>query len=726
MAMSRSTASEVLDMTQVSSPEDPVLALESRVRARAYVAIASLLLLPTLARAQVQAPSLVEGELPTEEPKARSARSGEAVPEPSLPPEPLPPQVAAPSPKDAGPATPPGAVPGVSISPAELRRLQRPIEPVGISPARIDELWQARRKAVREQDAAASRAAAQSMRDAMRELGVQSLPWHAIAEVREAERALHSRAVEDAVEHATVAAAFAPDLPEAHFALARARIAAEPTRPLPALSAAGAGLAAAARDPHVARALLGDVTGAAIAALFGAAAATIAILFLSRLRLFLHDFRHLPVVRSGTPGQATALALALLAVPFVFRLGPFALLFAGALAAWIYLSRWERVAATASLLALVAIPWLTAQAVRITAWQGTLADDIHEIETGWPAPAFVTEMKERSQREALPAPALLTIGRWHKRQGELAEARRWYDAALVADPRSAAAQVNLGNVLFLEGDMDGAKTAYLAAVDRASDLSTLAAAQYDLSKLYLRLAAVGQSSEARRKAQQADAGYLARHGSDEDFRANAWLLDALPSMEWLADFAARDAVPRAVGKAALRRVAGPLARWGWPLLPLALMASLWLLALVAPRLAPSASCERCGRPACRRCDPAATASCGQCVNVFFRQNAVEPRDRIRKEEQVRRHALVRRMTERVLAVVGGGAGHVVGGRPVMGFLVLFALLFLGFVAWFWHGVIPPPQHSPYAAALRLAVAVPLFALLYGFAVRDAFRRTRPE
>ena len=726
MARRRSTASEGWLMTPVSSPEDPVLAFESRVRARAFAAIAASLLLPALAWAQVQAPSFVEGELPAEEPRARSGRSGETVPEPALPPEPLLPAASARNPKDAAPASPPGAVSGVSISPEELRRLQRPIEPVRISPARIDELWQARRRAVREQDAAGSRAAAEAMRDAMRELGIQSLPWHAVAEVREAERALHARAVDDAVEHATVATTLALDLPEAHFALARARIAAQPARPLPALAAAGAALAAAARDPHVARAMLGDVAGAAIAALFGAAAVTVSILFLSRLRLFLHDFRHLPVVRSGTPGQATALALALLALPFVFRLGPFAMLFAGALAVWAYLSRWERIAATMSLLALVAIPWLAGQAARITAWQGTLADDVHEIEAGWPTPAFVAEMKERSGRESLPAPALLAIGRWHKRQGDLAEARRWYDAALADDPRSAEAQVNLGNVLFLEGDLDGAKLAYLAAADRARDLSTLAAAQYDLSKLYLRLAAVGQSSEARRKAQQADAGYLARHGSDDDFRANAWLLDALPSVERLAEFAARDVVPRAVGEAALRRVAGPLSRWGWPLLPLALTASLWLLALVAPRLSPSASCERCGRPACRRCDPAATASCGQCVNVFFRQNAVEPRDRMRKEGQVRRHALVRRTTERVLALAGGGAGHVFGGRSVTGFLVLFALLFLGFVAWFWHGVIPPPQHSPYAAALRLAVAVPLFALIYGIAVRDSFRRTRPE
>ena len=114
------------------------------------------------------------------------------------------------------------------------------------------------------------------------------------------------------------------------------------------------------------------------------------------------------------------------------------------------------------------------------------------------------------------------------------------------------------------------------------------------------------------------------------------------------------------------------------------------------------------------------------MTVFLRQNAVEPRDRSRKEAQVRRHARTRRWTERALAVVGGGAGHVVGGRPLTGFLVLFALLFLGFLVWFWNGVVPPPQHSPYAVTLRLAVAVPLLVLLYVIAVRDAFRHAREE
>ena len=414
------------------------------------------------------------------------------------------------------------------------------------------------------------RAAAQSLRDAMRELGIVSLPWYAIAEVRDAERALQGRAIDDAVEHATVAVALAPDLPEPHLALARARFAAEPTRPLPALRAAvGRRRRRGEGSPRGAGAPRGPRRGGHRGALR------------RRGRHHLHPLpvaaAHLPARLPAPPGGPLgdagpgdgARARPARAAASCSGSGPSRCSSLLSLAAWAYLSRWERIAVTASLLALVAIPALAGQAARVTAWQGTLADDVHEIEAGWPTPEFVAEMKVRSTREQFPAPALLAIGRWHKRQGDLAEARRWYEAALAADPRSAEAQVNLGNVLFLEGDLEGAKAAYLAAVERARDLSTLAAAQYDLSKLHLRLAAVGPSSEARRKAQQADAAYLARHGSDDDFRANAWLVDALPS----AGAPGRASppgtpCPAPSGDAALRRVAGPLARWGWPLLPL--------------------------------------------------------------------------------------------------------------------------------------------------------------
>jgi len=81
-------------------------------------------------------------------------------------------------------------------------------------------------------------------------------------------------------------------------------------------------------------------------------------------------------------------------------------------------------------------------------------------------------------------------------------------------------------------------------------------------------------------------------------------------------------------------------------------------------------------------------------------------------------------TTRILALVGGGAGHVFHGLAGRGLAVMTVLLFSGFVVWFWRGVLPPPQPSPYVLWGKLAVAVPLGLVVYLLAVRDAFRRTR--
>jgi hypothetical protein len=59
---------------------------------------------------------------------------------------------------------------------------------------------------------------------------------------------------------------------------------------------------------------------------------------------------------------------------------------------------------------------------------------------------------------------------------------------------------------------------------------------------------------------------------------------------------------------------------------------------------------------------------------------------------------------------------------VRGSLFLLGLLFPAFVVLFWRGVLPPPHTSPYAIAVKLAVAVPVGLALYAFAVVDAFKR----
>jgi tetratricopeptide (TPR) repeat protein len=660
---------------------------------------------PAQAFAQVAAPSLVEEDLPpTEEPPPQPAA------EPSLPPAAVP--------KD--PEKPPVARAAIrSEGPAV-----RAIEPVRGRYQDLLRAWRERREALREQDVPRAQRMQQRILSLKSELGIESLEDFAAAEVRASARALEARAPGDAVASAEMAVALAPALASGHVALAEARLARDPGRVLAVLKDVALGLAAAAREPPLARSLLGEVLGAVLVAVSCAAALVIALLLLRRLRLALHDFSHLPVIRHTTPLQAGFLGLAVLALPFALRLGPAAILATMALAAAPYLEISERAVATLALVALALLPWGTQQAVQLTAWTGTLAEEVYALEQGAEDGRVAARLEARAARGELPTAALLALGRHHKRRGDLEAALRWYRSA---GPTRADALVNMGNVHFLRGDLEGAKSAYLAAIDRAAasaDVTVLAAAHYDLSKVFLRQASLEQAQEARKKAALENPALLDRYGSDDDFRANRWLIDVpVPAAE-VSRLAADDA-PRAVASAVRDALAGPFPRWSWQWGLLAVALSLWPIAVARRRLAPSCSCERCGGPACQRCGTVEGRLCGQCVNVFLRKGVVEARDRLRKEAQVRRHARWRRLAARGLALAGGGgAGHVWRGEAARGALVLLFLAFLVSLAVFWRGWLPTTHPSAWFARSRMALALPLVLVVWALAARDVFSRTR--
>jgi hypothetical protein len=327
--------------------------------------------------------------------------------------------------------------------------------------------------------------------------------------------------------------------------------------------------------------------------------------------------------------------------------------------------------------------------------------------------------------EELPAPALSALGMHAKRRGDLEAARGWFAQAVERGGRGGEVLVNLGNVHLLQGDSDAAKAAWLDAADRAAgNLQALAAAHYNLSKLYVREATLDQAHEARKRALAEDATFIRRRASEDDFRANRYLVDVPLRRAQYAQLAAADPAPAALREAARAELAGTLPRAWWPAAPLGLIALLWVIAFAGRGMRPSRACDKCGRPACARCDGATGLLCGQCVNVFVRKGVVEARDRARKETQVRRHAAARRVLVRVTAAIGGGAGHLVHGHPVKGGLLLAAFLFAVFLVLFRDGVVPPPQPAPLATLGRLAVAVPLAVAVHLFAVRDLFKRTR--
>ena len=136
-------------------------------------------------------------------------------------------------------------------------------------------------------------------------------------------------------------------------------------------------MGAAFGEPHTRRAFLADLLTALFAAVLAAAAVALVVLLLRSLRLFLHDFHHLPLLRGSASIQAGFLGLVLLVTPLGLR--PRA---AGRRARW----RWsrpgstsrtaERLALTAALLVVAAAPWAAQEAARSIAWTGTLAEAV--------------------------------------------------------------------------------------------------------------------------------------------------------------------------------------------------------------------------------------------------------------------------------------------------------------------------------------------------------------
>jgi hypothetical protein len=191
----------------------------------------------------------------------------------------------------------------------------------------------------------------------------------------------------------------------------------------------------------------------------------------------------------------------------------------------------------------------------------------------------------------------------------------------------------------------------------------------------------------------------------------------------LAQAAQAAADVEAVHSWAEAEVAGALP--GAWLIPAAgvLVLLLGFLALVSGGLAPARACQRCGGPACRRCDNHATGLCGPCINVFIRRGVVDARDRLRKESEVFRHRRFMTLSTRILSVLGGGLGPLWSGRPFLGAFLVGGSAFLTAAVLLWRGLLPPPFPTPHVLALKLVAVVPLAAVLWGIAVRDAFRRT---
>ena len=457
------------------------------------------------------------------------------------------------------------------------------------------------------------------------------------------------------------------------------------------------------------------------------------VVFLRYANLYAHDVHHL--FPGGVRGwQTRMLAALLLLLPVLLQMGPIPLLFTTMLAFALYASTAEVAISILLLGCLAASPYAAEQIGRVAAFGGP-ALDVWLVEHGEGTGSEIGRLQKRFESGNELA-VDFALARKAKRDGDLAAAEKLYLRALEVQGASSAGLAmvrnNLGNVYLLQGDTAKAIAQYQQAVDLKEDL---AAPHFNVSRA---LAMGGVETLEKVQAEQGRALALDRAGVEAftggqlqaNRKSNKFVMDVpLDAAQLEPLIEAEQRAAAAVGDEVRVQVAGGLPDPLGSAMPVAAAILLLGLHMARGRIRPSGRCDRCGREVCKRCDSDARPSeglCAQCVNVFIRRTGVDPAERVRKEFAVEAYHRRRRLLERAFAVLSG-AGQVMMGYPIRGFVFMAATASLLASMVFWRGI----AHDPLAvnsgiSFARVGLTSAVLIGVYAICLRDLLARQRAE
>ena len=294
----------------------------------------------------------------------------------------------------------------------------------------------------------------------------------------------------------------------------------------------------------------------------------------------------------------------------------------------------------------------------------------------------------------------------HRMAGRFDDAMKMYRQVLDLDPRNARAMVNLANLHALRQEFAIAQNLYKKASD--SD-PTLAIAHYNSHLAHLEafhLESADSELKAARRIDDALVTSLLAQGSEG--RARRLPADTLYTRSEIWRRAVSLRLDEGLRSAWSRSLFAPGTLAGGA----GLLMTLVVPGLgIVPRTAAARRCRRCGRAFCRRCrvgtkDP---DHCSQCVHLYILRDGLAPTVKSRKMEEVVRYRRRVWIGERLLSLSLPGSGHVLGGRPWLGALLLASWCGV-WIAILLRGQLLVPSEAITTADLGPLVALGGFAL----------------
>lgn len=552
--------------------------------------------------------------------------------------------------------------------PSEPRLPEPPPPPEPVSVVSEKDLLariEARGAAVRSGDTAMADVELSLIEETRKQIGAPNVVLASAQLIHEAQQAIAAGLTPRAEVLADAAVRLSPDLVAGHWMRTRAYSESGFSRVGPLVGAVVQLVMAQLSNFRNLLSLLSSVALLVGCSLLGLAILFVALQLFKYLRYPAHDIAEVfpGFISAGEIAIALLLALAL---PAVLGLGVMPVLILGLVVVAGYQLPRERALGLVLIVLLGASPGLLYLASPLITFHGSITDALATAA----GEALAGDAEQRVAELAGPnrdyATSVILAYRQRQR-GDLLAAQAQYQAALRSNPDSVLARNNLGVVLFLLGREDAAEKAFQqAAGSRAQAEPAL-----NLSSIYFERGDFDLGKKTLEQARQVDPSLTERYTQREStLPLKSKLLEARVGQAFLWERLVDSGWPE--GEAVMAELWRPIGR-RTPPLAMPLIAALGLIAAVfaarrSERL--STPCPKCGIPASRR---APAQFCTQCHSVFLTSVAVEPALRRHKEDQVRGYQVRRRWYLRLFSLVAG-AGHLFGGRPFWGALLLVPFL----------------------------------------------------
>jgi Flp pilus assembly protein TadD len=628
-----------------------------------------------------------------------------------------------------------GADAGVPAAPKEVVKPERPppppIESRVVSDADLDLAWQVWREANAKSstDIKGEQVARERLLAIKEEIGASNMDTWAVGLLRAAEAHEVAGDSGGAVEIARTATLLAPDLPSTWTGLARVYFRGDPSDVGRVVGALKNAVVAQASDARFGRTALADIISTILFALVITTVVVLIVLAIRRGYYAFYDF-HFIFPRVASRWQTGALAIVLLSLPIVFRLGLVPVLLTAFFALALYLTLAERFVVAVLIGLLGFAPTVAGVVVDSLAFAGTRAEQLYLLERGGTGQEpFAAELARLSSEDKATYQELMALGRYDLRRGRADAAQKSFRKALAMRPDDPPARVNLGMALLILGDLENPRALFEEAGKAAPAMPQ---APYNLGRFYQRRVAVFGDKVAGEVDRVATSLFAARQlepayaqlskdadGTPRLMTANVFLQSVpLSRAEILAEAKATDAARR-VKSQVLQLLMGEVNETLAMVYPLGLALLILAFGFLSTTIHAARPCNKCGRPVSKREDPYVSVGslmCMQCVNVFAKKNVAAPSLKVRKQLEVARYQSRLERMGSVLGFICSGMGHVFAGFPARGTLYGFAFIALLTGIVLRNGVVRAP-YEPLPLLVRMLPIGVALLLLYIFTVR---------